>query len=121
MIQCSPHGITNSTLLSVRVISPTSSWIRDRGTSRCTPFDMRTRNGGSARSRARTSSVHTPSALITRRAADYVDRLLRGAKVAYLPVQFPTKFELVVNLKTAKAIGLTIREAFLLRADEIIE
>jgi putative ABC transport system substrate-binding protein len=56
-----------------------------------------------------------------RRAAGYVDRILRGAKVSELPVQFPTKFQLIINLKAAKAIGLTIPEAFLLRADEVIE
>jgi putative ABC transport system substrate-binding protein len=56
-----------------------------------------------------------------RHSASYVDRILRGAKPAELPVQFPIKFELVVNLKTAKAMGLTIPEGFLLRADELIE
>jgi len=55
------------------------------------------------------------------RAATYVDRILRGAKVRDLPVQFPTKYQLVINMRTAKSIGLTIPEAFLLQADELIE
>ena len=56
-----------------------------------------------------------------RRAASYVDRVLRGAKPGDLPVQFPTNFEMAVNVKTAKALGLAIPASILLRADEVIE
>ena len=66
-------------------------------------------------------SYGTDLADIFRRAATYVDRILRGEKPGELPVQFPTKFEMAVNLKTAKALGLAVPPSILVSADEVIE
>jgi putative ABC transport system substrate-binding protein len=66
-------------------------------------------------------SYGTDGVDIFRRAATYVDRILRGAKPAELPVQLPRKYEMVINLKTAKALGLTVPETLLATADEVIQ
>ena len=58
--------------------------------------------------------------ILYQRAAEYVDKILRGAKPADLPIQQPTQFKLIVNLKTARALGLTFPESILLRADEVM-
>jgi putative ABC transport system substrate-binding protein len=66
-------------------------------------------------------SYSTDFVFVYRQAASYIDRILRGAKPANLPVQAPTKFETALNLKTAKALGFTVPPGLLVAADEVIE
>jgi putative ABC transport system substrate-binding protein len=107
-----------SSLLPIRSWSPTgfelTPWPKARDCPRFTISASSSKRGGLI-----SYGPNFPD--LWRRSADYVDKILRGARAGDLPVQQPTKFDLIINLKTAKALGLTVPDTLLARADEVIE
>jgi len=111
-------GVKAIVMLSSPIVSGSSSWLAEFTAKNrlpaISPFRIFADSGG--------LMSYGPDLLdFSRRAASYVDKILKGAKPSDLPIQQPTKFELVMNLKTAKTLGLTIPQLLLLRADEVIQ
>jgi putative ABC transport system substrate-binding protein len=104
------------------VIGPLTYLLRERIADLALRYHMPTMTNASQYAEAGLLMSYGPNLLeLYRRAATYVDKILRGAKPADLPVEQPTKFEMIVNLKTAKALGLKFPRSLLLRADEVIQ